>query len=160
LIEQLSLALLTEALSEAPLGQLYADSLIHTLARHLIRHYTVAEPDARNFNGGLPGFRLRRVRDFIQAHIENDLSLDEIAEAAGLSPFHFARAFKRTTGLTPQQYLWQARIDLAKNLLTDSALPLVEISARSGFRNQSHFTTMFRRFTSLTPGAYRNVILG
>lgn len=159
LIQQIGLALLREAESETPAGRLYTDSLIHTLSLHLIRHYTNAGERMPAFNGGLSGWRLRRAQEFISENLEADLTLEEIAEAVGLSPFHFARAFKRSTGMTPQQYLWQQRIERARELLSDDELPIVEISARAGFKNQSHFTTLFRKFTAMTPKAYRDAVL-
>ncbi len=159
LVQHIGLALQREAEAENPAGRLYVDSLVQTLSLHLIRHYTTAAPQLPAFNGGLSGWRLRRAQEFINANLEADLSLEEIAEAVGLSPFHFARAFKRTTGQTPQQYLWQRRIDRARQLLSDDELPLVEISARTGFKNQSHFTTLFRKFTTMTPKAYRDARL-
>jgi AraC family transcriptional regulator len=155
LIRQIGLALLAEALTSEPVGRLYAESLAQTLALHLIRHYSVARRAPGMFRGGLSGYNLRRAKEFINEHLEQDLSLAVIADAVGLSQFHFARAFKLATNLTPQQYLTQRRIELAKYLLRDSQLPLVEVSARAGFKNQSHFTTLFRRFTGATPKAWR-----
>jgi AraC family transcriptional regulator len=76
-----------------------------------------------------------------------------------LSQYHFARAFRKSTGLTPQQYLMQQRIERAKQLLASEDLPLVEISLRAGFKNQSHFTTLFRKFTKLTPKTWREMKL-
>ncbi|HZS10063.1 MAG TPA: AraC family transcriptional regulator [Blastocatellia bacterium] len=159
LIRHIGLTLMTEAEATEPAGRLYVDSLIQTLALHLVRHYTVEGRQAPAFNGGLPGHRLRRAKEFMHENLADDLTLEEIAEAVGLSPFHFARSFKRATGQTPQQYLWQIRIDHAKRLLADSELPIVDVSANVGFKNQSHFTTTFRRFTSMTPKAWRDAVL-
>ncbi|MEP6923846.1 MAG: AraC family transcriptional regulator [Pyrinomonadaceae bacterium] len=157
LIQHIGLALLAEANSEESAGRLYADSLAQTLVLHLIKNYSTAKYVQTNFNGGLSGYKLRRATEFINEHLEQDLSLAEIAEVADLSQFHFARAFRRTTGLTPQQYLMQRRVERAKQLLATGDLPLVEISMRSGFKNQSHFTTLFRKFTALTPKAWREL---
>jgi len=103
----------------------------------------------------LPGHKLRRVKEFIAANLEEDLSLAEISAVADLSQFHFARAFRKSTGMTPQQFLMRERIERAKELLSKDDLPLVEISLRTGFKNQSHFTSLFRKFTSLTPKVWR-----
>ncbi len=155
LIRQIGLALLAEALTSEPVGRLYAESLAQTLALHLVRHYSVSRRATELFRGGLSGYNLRRAKDFINAHLEQDLTLTGIAGAVGLSQFHFARAFKLATNLTPQQYLTERRVELAKHLLTEGDLPLVEVSARAGFKSQSHFTTLFRRFTGTTPKAWR-----
>ncbi len=159
LIQQIGLALLAEADPETNAGRLYADSLIQTLTLHLLKNYSNAASLQENINGGLSGYRLRRVQEFINANLEEDLSLAEIAEIADLSQFHFARAFRKSTGQTPQQYLMQQRIERAKELLANDALPIVEISLRTGFKNQSHFTTLFRKFTKFTPKLWREMKL-
>ena len=159
LIRQIGMALKREGEAERPAGKLYAESLANLLTVHLLRHYTTHGEGAKRTLGGLSGHRLRRATEFINDNLERDLALSEIAEAVELSPFHFARAFKQATGMTPHQYLMKNRIERAKLLLTDYELPLVEVSYRAGFKNQSHFTTLFRRLTSLTPKAYRDLRL-
>jgi AraC family transcriptional regulator len=157
LIQYIGLALLAESDAETPAGRLYADSLIQTLTLHLLKAYSSAKPGTIVSGGGLSGYKLRRVREFIDANLDADLSLAEIAAVADLSQFHFARAFRKTTGLTPQQYLMRQRIERAKQLLAENHLPIVEISLRTGFKNQSHFTTLFRKFTKLTPKLWREL---
>ncbi len=159
LIQHIGLTLLEEAGSETPAGRLFSDSLIQTLTLHLLANYSTATSVTHNINGGLSGYKLRRVREFIIANLEDDLSLAEISEVADLSQFHFARAFRKSTGLTPQQFLMQQRIERAKELLSEADLPIVEISLRTGFKNQSHFTTLFRKFTKLTPKTWRELKL-
>ncbi len=158
LIQQIGFALLEESTAASPAGKLYADSLIQTLTLHLLKNYTSANNIQEN-HGGLSGYKLRRVQEFINANLEEDLSLSEIAEVADLSQFHFARAFRKSTNLTPQQYLMQQRIERAKQLLASDELPIVEISLRTGFKNQSHFTTLFHKFTKFTPKMWRELKL-
>lgn len=158
LIRNIGLTLLSEAEAVTPSGRLFSDSLIQTLTLHLLCNYSTARAVPET-NGGLSGYKLRRVQEFINENLENDMSLAEIAAVADLSQFHFARAFRKTVGQTPQQYLMQQRIEKAKNLLADGELPIVEVSLRSGFKNQSHFTTLFRKFTSFTPKSWRNAML-
>lgn len=159
LVHQIGLALASEIDAGAPSGSIYAESLVNTMVAHLLRHYSSAgerfQLNLANL-GGLPKHKLRRVTEFIEENLERDLTLTEIAEIAELSPFHFARSFKQATGSTPIQFLTQRRIDLAKRLLAESDLPIVEIGLRAGFKNQSHFTTLFRKVTAMTPKAYRN----
>jgi AraC family transcriptional regulator len=155
-VKTVGLALLAELESEAPGGRLYADSLANLLAVHLLRHYTATAINGElKFTGGLSGRKLRRVMALIAANYENDLSLAELAHEAGMSTFHFAREFKRTTGTTPHQYLIKYRVERAKTMLTESEIPLVEVSSRSGFSHQSHFTRLFHRLTGMTPQSYR-----
>ncbi|MCI0336364.1 MAG: AraC family transcriptional regulator [Acidobacteria bacterium] len=159
LIRSIGQALAAEVDSGQPTGRLYAESLVNTLAVHLLRHYSTDSVVPDLHFGGLPVHKLRRVRDFIDENLEGDLSLVEIAQAADLSPYHFARSFKQTTGLTPIQFLMQRRIDYAKRLLIESELPIVEVGLSAGFKNQSHFTTLFRKLTAMTPRAYRKARL-
>jgi AraC family transcriptional regulator len=156
LVRSIAQALAEELDTDQPAGRLYAESLVNALAVHLMRHYSTDAlvPDLQF--GGLPAHRLRRVTDFIEANLDHDLELAEIAEAAELSPYHFARSFKQTTGVTPIQFLMQRRIERAKQLLAGSELPLAEIALSVGFKNQSHFSTLFRKFTEITPKAWRN----
>ncbi|MDQ3749321.1 MAG: AraC family transcriptional regulator [Acidobacteriota bacterium] len=159
LIQQIGLALLAEADAENPSGKLYIESLTQTFVLHLLKNYSTANSIQENLNGGLSGYKLRRAKEFITENLEEDLSLAEIAAAADLSQYHFARAFRKSTGFTPQQYLMQQRIERAKELLAKDDLPIVEISLRAGFKNQSHFTTLFRKFTKLTPKTWRELKL-
>lgn len=159
LVTQLGLALLDEAAGENSMGKLYTDSLIQTLTLHVLRSYSTATAMIERANGGLSGYRLRNVKEFIDSNLENDLGLAEIAAVANLSQFHFARAFRKSAGVTPQQYLMERRIERAKQLLANDDLPIVEISLLTGFKNQSHFTTLFRKFTNLTPKTWRDLKL-
>lgn len=157
LIQHLSLAFLTEAEKNEAASRLYSESIAHTLMFHIVKNYTNGVVQAKQFLGGLSGNRLRRVTDFINDNLEQDLTLTEIAQVADLSHFHFARAFRKTMGVTPQQYITNRRIEKAKELLEKSNLPIVEVGFQTGFKNQSHFTTLFRKFTSLTPKIWREV---
>lgn len=153
-ISTIGLALLAE-LETAGLSGLYAESLGNVLAVHLLRHYSVPSSRRVTFTGGLSAARLRQVTDFIGDNYDREIKLAELAQVAGMSSFHFAREFKRTTGTTPHQYLIKFRIERAKTLLAKRDLPLIEVGLRSGFSHQSHFTRLFRRLTGTTPHLYR-----
>ncbi len=157
LIQHIGLTLLGECSNEKREGNLYADSLINTLTLHLLKNYSNAKSFAENKNGGLSGYKLRRVKEFINESLEEDLSLSDIAAVADLSQFHFARSFRKSTGFTPQQYLTQQRIERAKVLLAKDDLPIVEVGLQTGFKNQSHFTTLFRKYTKFTPKMWRDL---
>ena len=132
--------------------------LANILAVHLLRHYsTLGQPLDGPCDNGLSGPRLRRAIDAIRDRLESGVSLAEVAEAAGVSSSHFAVLFKRSTGLSPHQYLIQCRIDRAKELLHrgDPDLTLAQIAARVGFCDQSHLTRHFRRLVGVTPGRFR-----
>ncbi|MGH9882552.1 MAG: helix-turn-helix domain-containing protein [Pyrinomonadaceae bacterium] len=154
-INSIGLALLAELESENEGGRLYADSLANILALHLVRHYSTSGNGAPRFVGGLTGHKLRLVLEFIDANYARELNLTELAEVAGMSTFHFAREFKRATSTTPHQYLIKLRIERAKELLSRSEMPLVDVGFQAGFSHQSHFTRLFRRLTGTTPQSYR-----
>jgi len=154
-IHSIGMALLGELESEGLSGRLYAESLGNVLAVHLLRYYTVPASRAVAFTGGLSAIKLRKVTEFIADNYGRDLRLAELAQVAGMSSFHFAREFKRTTGTTPHQYLIKFRVERAKALLARNDLPLIEVGLQAGFSHQSHFTRLFRRVTGTTPNAYR-----
>ena len=151
-------ALLAELDSEGLSGRLYAESLTNVLAVHLLRHYTTEGELSHPNVGGLSPRRVRAVTDFIADNFASDISLAELAQVAGMSSFHFAREFKKSTGTSPHQYLIKFRVNQAKSLLANRDLPLVEVGLRSGFSHQSHFTRLFRRITGTTPHLYRTAL--
>jgi AraC family transcriptional regulator len=155
-ISSVGAALFAELESEGLSGRLYAESLANVLAVHVLRNYTTASIPPRPLTGGLSGQKLRMVTSFMTENYTRDLRLEELARIAGISRFHFAREFKKTTGTSPHQYLINLRIQRAKKLLTETKMPLVEVGLRSGFSHQSHFTRLFRRLTGATPQSYRS----
>ena len=107
---------------------------------------------------GLPQYKLRRATQFIEAHIDKTIRLEDLAASVALSPFHFHREFKRSTGMTPHRYIMHVRMEHAKRLLSSSDMPLAEVAAQVGFADQSHFSANFRKATSMTPLRYRNAM--
>jgi AraC family transcriptional regulator len=148
--------LLFEAANPNPASKIFVESLATALAVHLIRNYSGGKPNApETHRGGLAPRKLKTALEFINGHLDEDLSLSDIACEVGLSPFHFARGLKKETGLAPHQYLIEQRIKRAKELLTGTKLPIVEIAFQVGYNTQSHFTSVFRRHTGATPKSFR-----
>jgi len=105
--------------------------------------------------GGLPLRALRRVREYVEAHLEENINIHALAGAAGLSKYHFIRAFKQSEDLTPHDYLMRCRVRRAQELLAGTDLPISEIALASGFSDQSHFARRFRQHVGVSPTDYR-----
>jgi AraC family transcriptional regulator len=110
-------------------------------------------------NSVLPLARLRRVTDYIQEHLDEDLRLAQLGSVVYMSPYHFARLFQHRTGMPPHRFVVRTRIDRAITLLAAREIPIARIAQLVGFRTPSHFSTVFRRLTGTTPGAYRAALL-
>jgi len=135
-----------------------ADALNTALAVQIVRRY--ADPSALMLGStnGLSRERLQRVRDYIETHLEDRLTLADLAEVACLSPYHFSRSFKLAMGIGPWRYVMGRRIDRAKTLMRRTNLPLASIAVEVGFNDQSHLTSIFRRETGATPGRFRTAL--
>ncbi len=142
---------------EDDIGRFHADHAVALVLARLARQAseTGEAVDAPVARERLSPAGLRRAKEFLQAQVAGDPSLDEIAAAASLSPYHFLRAFKASTGRTPFQWLQDFRIELACGLLAASDLPLAQLALEIGFKTQSHFTVVFRRAIGTTPGRWR-----
>lgn len=103
--------------------------------------------------------KLKRVIDFIDAHLHDNIGLNDLAAAAGLSANHFLRVFKLATGETPYHYLRTRRLERARMLLADDTMPLAELALECGFANQAHFTAAFSRELGISPGRYRRTAI-
>jgi AraC family transcriptional regulator len=153
-VEELGRALYREC-KTGELCDVFAASLTTLLATHLLRTYSARIDGPGSFHGGLAPTRERRIREHIERHLDQDLSLDRLAEVIGLSPSHFATLFRQSTGFTPHQYVCRRRIEHAQHLLIDTKQELIDIAAACGFTSQSQFTTLFRKFTGVPPGKFR-----
>jgi len=109
--------------------------------------------------GRLDRRRLFRVLDYIDRHLEGDVTLDSMASVACLSRFHFARAFKQAVGQSPRRYVIARRLERAKALLIEGEAPLVEIALDLQFSSQANFTRAFRQSTGMAPGQYRREVM-
>ena len=104
---------------------------------------------------GLAPHRLQRVLACIEARLAEPIQVRELADEIHMSPFHFARMFKLSTGHAPHAYITRQRMDRAKSLLATTQLPLLEVAARVGYQTQAHFTGVFHRYVGTTPRVYR-----
>lgn len=143
------------ALVDAPLAdQLHADILARLLVVELAEPHR-APPLSQ---GGLSPAALRRTQDFLRDHLDRDVTLDAVAAQVGFSPWHFCRAFRDSTGLPPQRWLAQQRMEAARHMLAENRLSVIEIAVAVGFAGASQFSAAFRRHLGQTPSAYRAAI--
>jgi AraC family transcriptional regulator len=152
LLGQLARSLVGE-IRQGMLDRLLAESLVTAIAMRVAHRFAApATPDRPE----LPRSRLRRVLDYIEANLDQDLTLAELAGVACLSPWHFSRAFKQATSLGPRRYVLRRRIERAQAMLRrGDEVSLAGIAADLRFADQSHFTNTFRRETGTTPARYR-----
>jgi AraC family transcriptional regulator len=142
-----------ECVTDQPHSRLYGDNLSMALLLALSRLGASARGSIGR--GRLAPWQVRRVTDYLVAHLADDISLQTVCDVVKLSRSHFSRAFKISTGLAPHQWLLQARIDKAKQLLLDTDRPLAQVAIDVGFADQAHLTRTFRRHTGESPGAWR-----
>jgi len=136
--------------------QLLVHALANILAVHLIRHVTCAHRPPPTTETVLPRPKLRTVIEYVMENLERSLTLEQMASVAQLSPYHFARQFKATTRMTPYQYVIERRVERAQQLLRiNGELSLAEVAARTGFSDQSQFTSLFKRIVGITPRQFR-----
>jgi AraC family transcriptional regulator len=136
-------------------GRLYGEALGAALAVHLLRHYGTYSSVPVIHKGGLASRPLKRVIEYINEHLQDELSLVELSRIAKLSPHHFATAFKASTGISPHSYVIERRIDRARDLLLRKEKTISEIAVAVGFSSQSHLTANFRRTMGVTPRKFR-----
>jgi AraC family transcriptional regulator len=152
LIHSMALTLKAELESSQVGGRMYAEAIAQALAIHLLRNYSVHKETIKGqTTHGLPKHKLHQVTDYIHAYLTQDLSLIEIASVVQMSPFHFARLFKQSTGLAPHQFVVRCRVERAKELLIQGEMAIADIAIEVGFANQSHLTRHFRRIVGVTP---------
>jgi AraC family transcriptional regulator len=154
-IEGLARALLAEAQAEGFASRIYVDSLANQLIVHLLRRYSSAGKLREDRTGRLPRYKLERATDYIDNHLRDDLTLEQIARTVSMSPYHFAHVFKQTVGLTPHRFVTDRRMAQAKSLLRGTTLPITQIAHQVGYSKQSHFSMVFHRLTGQTPRRYR-----
>jgi AraC family transcriptional regulator len=161
LLFQLAEGLAKELAEEKAGGEIVIAAFVEQIMVHLLRHHSnMRRSDHLELSRvGLVDRRIRRAVELMHARLEEDLSLKEIAAASYLSPFHFARLFKKVTGATPHAYLAGLRTAHAERLLAETDLSITQISSRVGYSSPSHFTKAFRQATGLSPRAFRKALV-
>jgi len=157
LLEQLAIAVLNALRDGSADDRLYVETIAQLIGVHLARAHSSRARTPRNSEAldGLSRARVRRLLDYIEQHLGEDLSLEALAAEVSLSPLYLVRAFRMATGQSPHQYVVARRVEQARRLLTGTTLPIAEISLATGFSSQSHLSNWFRRIIGVSPAAYR-----
>jgi AraC family transcriptional regulator len=143
-----------------PSGRLFLDSVEQAMAVALVKDHAVRHRPVEIYRGGLGAARLRRIKELVHAKIEDDLSLDEMAESVGLSTAHFARMFRKSTGETPHQFVLRQRLERAKAMLRAPDARVLDVAVACGFKTQQHFAQVFRDVWGVSPTDYRQDLVG
>jgi AraC family transcriptional regulator len=155
-IARLMESLRADIAAGSPGGSLFGESISVALSAHIAQQYSAAGAKLETYRGGLSRPLLNRVLEYIDTYLGDNLELQQLAQVAGLNVFHFAKAFKQSTGETPHRYVLYKRMERARKFLRDSHLSVLETSARTGFVDQSHFSKVFRRIVGVSPSNYRS----
>ena len=149
-----------ERIAGFPSGRLFLDSVEQALAVAVVNGYAVRHRSVRTHRGGLGSARLRRIKEFVNAKIEDDLTLCEMAQSVELSTAHFSRMFRKSTGETPHQFLLGQRVERAKEMLRSANARVMDVAVACGFKTQQHFAQVFRHECGASPTEYRQEFLG
>ena len=142
-----------------PSGRLFLDSVERALAAVLVEGHAVRPRPVRTYRGGLAPARLRRVIELVHAKIEGEVTLDELAETAGLSAAHFSQMFRKSTGESPHQFVLRRRVEYAKQMLRAAETRVLDVAVACGFKTQQHFARVFRSICGASPTEYRQEFL-
>jgi AraC family transcriptional regulator len=149
-----------EMLAGFPSGRLFLDSLEQAMAVTLVNGHAVRHRPVQIYRGGLGSARLRKIKELINTKMEDDLTLDEMAQSVGLSTAHFARMFRKSTGETPHQFVLRHRLERAKAMLRAPDARVLDVAVACGFKTQQHFAQVFRDVWRVSPTEYRRDIVG
>jgi len=144
-----------EMVAGFPSGRLFLDSLEQAMAVTLVNGHAVRHRPAQVYRGGLGSARLRKIKELVHAKMEDDLSLDDMAQSVGLSTAHFARMFRKSTGETPHQFVLRQRLERAKAMLRAPDARVLDVAVACGFKTQQHFAQAFRDVWGVSPTEYR-----
>ena len=158
LLERLISTMIEELAAEETPSKPYFETLFDAAVLRVIRVATNASQMTGSARQALAPIKLRRVKAFIEAHLDEDLDLQALADVAGLSRFHFSRAFQQTTGCSPYLFVTRTRIERAKLALTQTNAPLVEVARAHGYNSGAQFSSAFRKITGVCPREWRRKI--
>ncbi len=149
-----------EMVAGFPSGRLFLDSVEQAMAVTLVKSHAVRHRPVQLYRGGLGSARLRRIKELVHAKMEDDLSLDELAQSVGLSTAHFARMFRKSTGETPHQFVLRQKVERAKAMLRAPDARVLDVAVACGFKTQQHFAQVFRDAWGVSPTEYRQDLVG
>ncbi len=155
LLEQLSLAVISALRDGDRSDRLYVQSLAQMIAAHLARVHSNCSKRRQTTAPAIAHWKMRRLQEFIESNIEQDLSLAALAREIAISPLYLPRAFRNAFGQSPHQYILSRRVERAKDLLRNAELTVADISAATGFSSQSHLSDWFQKSVGVTPSVYR-----
>jgi AraC family transcriptional regulator len=158
LLLQLILSIKSEVERGNPCGLLYGETAAEMMALHMLTRHCTLGPGTRVYKDGLQPARLRKTLEYIDINLNRDISLHALAGLSGTSACHFLRMFKRSTGLSPLQYITRRRLQVGKELLRKTGLSVSEIALEIGYSNTSHFIGLFKRYYGVTPAAFRKML--
>jgi AraC family transcriptional regulator len=144
-----------ERIAGFPSGRLFLDSIEQAIAAALVDAYAGRSRSVPLVRGGLGPARLRTIKELVLAKLDDELNLVEMAQSVELSPNHFSRMFRKSTGETPHQFVLRSRIERAKEMLRAPEARILDVAVACGFKTQQHFARVFRHVCGTSPTDYR-----
>jgi AraC family transcriptional regulator len=154
-ISGLMSAVNADRLAGFPSGRVFLDSIELALSVALLERQAAQRVGSQGTRWGLTPMRLRRVLELVQSNLQHDLSLQEMADVAGLSIWHFSQMFRKSTNTTPHQFLMRQRVERAKDMLQDPSAKISDVAFASGFKTQQHLAQVFRKAFGVSPTEYQ-----
>lgn len=154
-IQQIASALKADLSAGCPAGRLYGESFGAALAVHLLTTCSTLKHNIQTYSDGLPKHKLQQATDYIQAHLDRDIKLVDLANTVGISQYYFCRLFKQSMHMTPHQYVIRQRVEHALQLLKRPDLSIADVAFQCGFAHQSHLSRHFRRLVGVSPKTFQ-----
>ena len=147
-----------ETQNEGRNGKLYIDNLINLFSYYFINNYSnygAVINNNKDYKSRFSSRDISKIKEFIIKNIENNLTIDILAEYISMSKFYFLREFKKSTGITPYQFLLQEKLNRSKELLLNPINQISDIAYKLGFSDQSHFSNLFKKSFGVSPGQFK-----